>query len=193
MSRDRSARRRTGWLCSLAVLVACAACGGGSSASTPPVTAEPAAPAVAKVAGLQPSESAQMVCAAEGQKDIAATVGVVPKHRIVGHWSKQIYSCNYVYSGTQTMALSVKELRNAPETGAYFDALGARLGRMHALQGLGQGAYQTTNGSTVVRKDNLVLLVDVTGLPAQFGVPSSPKADVSLSVAATIMGCWTGE
>ncbi len=134
-----------------------------------------------------------MVCAAEGQKDIGATVGVVPKHRVVGRWSRQTYSCDYVYSGRQTMALSVKELRNAPETGAYFDALGARLGRMHALQGLGQGAYQTTNGSTVVRKDNLVLLVDVSGLPARFGVPSSPKADVSLSVAATIMGCWTGE
>ena len=27
----------------------------------------------------------------------------------------------------------------------------------------------------------------------QFGKPSSPRADVALSVAATIMGCWTGE
>jgi hypothetical protein len=143
--------------------------------------------------GLQPSESAQMVCAAEGQNDIAATIGVAPKHQVVGRWSKQTYSCDYMYPGQQTMALSVKELRNAQATGAYFDALGARLGRMHALQGLGQGAYQTSNGSTVVRKDNLVLLVDVAGLPAQFGVPSSPRADVSLSVAATIMGCWTGE
>jgi hypothetical protein len=134
-----------------------------------------------------------MVCAAEGQKDIGTTVGVLPKHRVVGHWNKQVYSCDYVYAGTQTMTLSVKELRNAGQTQAYFDALGMRLGRMHALQGLGQGAYQTTNGSTVVRKDNLVLLVDVAALPAQFGVPASPKADVSLSVAATIMGCWTGE
>lgn len=134
-----------------------------------------------------------MVCAAEGQKDIAATIGIAPKHQVVGRWSNQTYSCDYVYSGRQTMALSVKELWNAQETGAYFDAVGARLGRMHALRGLGQGAYQTANGSTVVRKDNLVLVVDVVGLPAQFGVPSSPKADVSLSVAATIMGCWSGE
>lgn len=103
-----------------------------------------------------------------------------------------IYSCDYVYGDGQAMRLSVKELSNAAETTAYFDALGARLGRMHVLEGLGQGAYQTTDGATVVRKDYLVLLVDVSHLPAEFGTPSSSRADVSLSVAATIMGCWTG-
>jgi hypothetical protein len=133
-----------------------------------------------------------MVCATEGRTEIAQAVGRDVARPLVGRWRDGVYSCDYVYADGKRMALSVKQLSSSADTTAYFDMLGARLGRMHALQGLGQGAYQTTNGATVVRKDNLVLLVDVSHLPAAFGSPSSPKADVSLSVAATIMGCWTG-
>ena len=132
-----------------------------------------------------------MVCADEGRNEIAKTVGRQITGPLVGSWRNRVYSCDYVYADNTRMALSVKQLSNQAETIAYFDALGTRLGRMHALQGLGQGAYQTANGSTVVHKDNLVLLVDVAHLPATFGTPPSPRADVSLSVAATIMGCWT--
>lgn len=182
-------RRCLKGLCALAVIAACAGCVGGSSSTTP---APPAARAVVQDAGLQPSASARMVCAAEGTRDIGQTVGVKPTRPPVGRWHDHVYSCDYVYGAEQTMTLSVKELANAAETTAYFDALGLRLGRKDALRGLGQGAYQTRNGSTVVRKDDLVLLVDANRLPAMFGAPSSPRADVSLSVAATIMGCWTG-
>lgn len=133
-----------------------------------------------------------MVCADEGRTEIAQTVGRQIARPLVGRWRDGTYSCDYVYADGARIALSVKQLTGSAETSAYFDALGVRFGRMHALQGLGQGAYQTKNGSTVVRKDELVLLVDVTQLPATFGTPSSPRADVSLSVAATIMGCWTG-
>jgi hypothetical protein len=138
-----------------------------------------------------PSASARMICAAEGKREIAANVGVDTARPLVHRWSDHVYSCRYVYDHG-TMALSVKELSTAAATTAYFDALGVKLGRMRALDGLGQGAYQTSNSATVVRKDNLVLLVDASRLPAEFGTPSSPRADVSLSVAATIMGCWTG-
>ena len=46
---------------------------------------------------------------------------------------------------------------------------------MRDLESLGQGAFQTTNGSVVVRKDWKVLLVDDTGLPAQFGTPPTRR------------------
>ena len=68
------------------------------------------------------------------------------------------------------MALSVKELSSWAQTYAYFDARHPT-GQARTLQGLGQGAFQTTDGSVVVRKDWKVLLVDSSGLPAQFGVP----------------------
>jgi hypothetical protein len=168
--------------CGLVLLIAVSACGGSTMKSSPRL----------EVAGSGPSASARMVCAAEGKREIAASVGVDTSRPLVGKWRGHLYSCEYVYAGGPTITLSVKELSNASETAAYFNALGAQLGRMRALQGLGQGAFQTRNGSTVVRKDYRVLLVDDSNLPAQFGKPSSPRQDVSLSIAATIMGCWTG-
>lgn len=176
----------------LALFVALSACGGSSvKSSAAPPTDRGRSPVLDR-AGSEPSESTKMICAAEGNNEIAGSVGVDTTRRLVGRWRDHVYSCDYAYGGGRVMTLSVKELSNASETTAYFDQLGARLGRMHALQGLGQGAFQTRNGSTVVRKDNRVLLVDNSRLPARFGKPSSPRADVALSVAATIMGCWTG-
>jgi len=41
-------------------------------------------------------------------------------------------------------------------------------------------------------EDCKVLLVDISGLPAQFGSPPYTRADIAVKVAPTIMGCWTG-
>jgi hypothetical protein len=90
------------------------------------------------------------------------------------------------------MVLSVKEMSSAAETTAYFNSLGTKLGRGADIDGLGQGAYQTENGSAVVRKDYRVLLVDVTLLPQHLGTPSRTPREIAAGVAATIMGCWTG-
>lgn len=170
------------------LIVAGAACG-GRAASAPVRSADRP---VGQVATRQPSASARMVCGAEGRTEIAASIGRDIIHPLVGRWNDHVYSCDYDYGDGARMGMSVKQLAGAAQTTAYFDRLGTKLGRMSALRGLGEGAYQTTNGSTVVRKDNLVLLVDVAHLPARFGTPSAPRADVALSVAATIMGCWTG-
>jgi hypothetical protein len=176
----------------LVLIAALGACSEGpaQTARTP----DPAARGSARlaVAASEPSASTRMICAAEGKEDITASVGVDTSRPLVGEWSDHLYRCDYVYGGGRVMTLSVKELPNASATTVYFDALGTKLGRTRALQGLGAGAFQTRNGSTVVRKDNRVLLVDDSRLPARFGRPASPRADVSLSVAATIMGCWTG-
>ena len=55
---------------------------------------------------------------------------------------------------------------------------------------VGQGAFHTTNGSVVVRKDSKVLLVNVTGLPAQFGEPPTTSGNVALTVAEVILASW---
>lgn len=178
--------------CGLVLILALGACGGSSVKSSAAPTTVGGKRPMLEVAGSEPSASSRMICAVEGKEEIAASVGVDISRPLVGNWSNHLYSCDYVYGGELAMTLSVKELSNASETTAYFDMLGAKLGRMRALQGLGQGAFQTRNGSTVVRKDYRVLLVDDSRLPAQFGKPLSPRQDVSLSVAATIMGCWTG-
>jgi hypothetical protein len=91
------------------------------------------------------------------------------------------------------MQLSIKDLSSWQQTTAYFDGLAARMGKARDLQGLGQGAFQTTDGSVVVRKDWKVLLVDTAGLPAQFGVPPTSSGDVAVTVGDIILGCWAGD
>lgn len=66
-------------------------------------------------------------------------------------------------------------------------------GNVGPLGNLGQGAFTTTDGSVVVRKDWKVLLVDISGLPARFGVPPTSAADVADTVADVILGCWAGD
>ena len=67
------------------------------------------------------------------------------------------------------------------------------MGKSRDLEALGQAAFQTTDGSVVVRKDWKVLLVDDPGLPAQFGIPPTSSGDVAVTVADVILGCWAGD
>jgi hypothetical protein len=62
----------------------------------------------------------------------------------------------------------------------------------HVLAGVAQGAFVAKNGSFVVRKDYKVLVVDPTGLPAQFGSPVRQPADVGIDIGTLLLGCWTG-
>jgi hypothetical protein len=91
------------------------------------------------------------------------------------------------------MTLSVKELSSPKQTTAYFNSLGAQLGVARKLTLLGQGAFQTTNGSVVVRKDYKVLLVDDSGLPAKFGHPPTTPGNIAVTVADVVLGCWAGD
>jgi hypothetical protein len=157
--------------------------------SAPPIGATPVH--IALPAGPNPSVSAKMVCASEAQKDLANVLGVSPVSVSPATWVDHLYSCRYMFANG-VMVLAVKELSNRSQTTAYYDMLGMQLGRTGPLTGLGQGAYSTTNGDVVVRKDYKVLLVDISGLPAQFGVPSTSSADIAITVADVIMGCWSG-
>ncbi len=142
-------------------------------------------------AGPVPSKIAIEVCAPEAQKDMKAALGltatVTPKT-----WVDHTYSCPYDYPDGR-FVLSVKELSSWPQTLDYFHSLGRQLGVTRKLANLGQGAFQVTNGSVVVRKDWKVLTVDVTGLPARFGVPPTSSADVAVTVADVILACWAGD
>jgi hypothetical protein len=91
------------------------------------------------------------------------------------------------------MVLSVKELSSWSQTMTYFEQLGRQMGDSRTIQGLGQGAFQTTDGSMVVRKDWKVLLVDSAGLSAQFGQPLTSSGEVAVTVADVILGCWNGD
>jgi hypothetical protein len=100
--------------------------------------------------------------------------------------------CTYEYPHA-SFTLSVKELSSWSQTFSYFHALGQKMGVTRKLANLGQGSFQTTDGSVVVRKDWKVLLVNVAGLPPRFGVPPTSSADIAVTVADVILGCWAGD
>jgi hypothetical protein len=142
-------------------------------------------------AGKNPSEIAKEVCAREAKKDIRETLGV---RAVVSKptWVNHAYSCRYQYPNGQ-FQLTVKELSSWPQTYAYFGAIGRVQGNDQTIPNLGQGAFRTDNGWTIVRKDWKVLTVNISGLPAQFGKPPTSRADVSVTIADVILACWAGD
>jgi hypothetical protein len=177
--------------------LALAACGskstpGSSSATTPPTNASGTTGGhVAIPVKSTPSISAKMICESEVKNELSSLLGVQPTQPIVPTWKDHVYSCTYHYKGGG-LTLAVKELPDKASTDAYFDEVAQKLGKSEKINGLGQGAYTTSDKSAVVRKDYKVLLVDISKLPAQFGNPPDSRENIALNVAATIMGCWTG-
>lgn len=179
------------------VALAAAGCGGGpssagsssgSSASANSVTGSFKAPLPA---GRYPSEVSEEVCNSDAPHDVALALG---EKATVSRptWVDHLYTCHYSYPNA-AMTLSVKELSSWSQTLAYFHGLGTRLGTVRELKGLGQGAFQTTGGSVVVRKDWKVLLVDVSRLPASFGHPPTTPGVIGVAVADLVLGCWAGD
>ena len=132
-----------------------------------------------------------MVCSNKAQQELASPLGVTAGVT-TPTWTDHVYACTYRYADG-SFTLSVKELSSWPETFGYFDGLGRTLGNTGAVKGLGQGAFTTGDGSIVVRKDWKVLLVDISGLPGQFGVPATTRGDVAFTIADVILGCWAGD
>ncbi|MGO9853418.1 MAG: hypothetical protein ACLPYY_00015 [Acidimicrobiales bacterium] len=177
--------RRLLAIVALVPLVLVAACALGTPAASATVAERP------QPAGPHPSPIALMVCRAKAQGEINEVLGV--RATVTGRtWTNHKYSCRYGYSDG-SFELSVKELSSWNQTLSYFHGLGAQLGDPQQLNGLGQGAFRTSRGDVVVRKDWKVLLVDVSGLPSQFGVPPTSATDVAFTVADIILGCWEGD
>ena len=141
-------------------------------------------------AGVDPSVSAKMICAAEAQKDLAKSLGITASTVTTPTWVDHVYSCRYVYTNA-SIGLSLKELDSAAQTTRYFDGLGRQLGRTESLA-MGEGAFLTNTGSMVVRKDWKVLHIDVSQVPATFGQNSLRHRETAISIAFAILGCWTG-
>jgi hypothetical protein len=168
--------------------------GGETSATATAAGTGDQAPATATTPGTSdqaPATATTMICRTEAAAEIDSALGV--KATVSSPtWTDHLYSCTYRYP-SGSMQLSVKELSNSTQTDAYYHQLGVQMGDTGAVMNIGQGAFHTTNGSIVVRKDSKVLLVDVTGLPAQFGQPPTTSGNVALTVAEVILACWSGD
>ena len=143
--------------------------------------------------GPTPSVSARMICRHESIVAIAdQSVGEPTITAPQATWSHHRYTCTYRYANA-TMVLWVQELPSLRATRAYMASVGRARGDAQRIANVGQGSFATTDGSTVSRKDNKVLVVDVHGLPATFGRPPVSRADIALSVTQLIFACWRGD
>jgi len=183
-------------ICVLVVFVCMltmASCGSAKPAA-PPGNSQSPTGHVAEPARATPSTSAKMICAHDTQNELAEVLGVRTTQPVVPTWvrASHLYSCRYTYRNG-VIALSLKELSSKTETDSYFTSLARRLGQSQRPRALDQGIiFSTRNHSVVVRKDYKVLLVDISGLPARFGSPPFSRGNIAITVAATILDCWTG-
>ena len=142
-------------------------------------------------AGRSPSPIATMICKPKARGEIASALG---EFATVSRptWVNHLYSCQYRYPAG-SMVLSVKELSSWAQTKSYFRTLAKQMGTSQSINGLGQAAIETTDGSMIVRKDWKVLLINSAGLPPQFGQPPTSSRAVAQAVADVILGCWDGD
>jgi hypothetical protein len=174
-------------LCSAAL----AACGGTPSATS--TTTTTTARTATFTYGPTPSVSARMICRHETITAIASqSVGEPTIAPPTTTWSGHRYTCTYRYANA-TMVLWVQELPSLAATSAYMAGVAHAKGDAQRIANVGQGSFATTDGSTVSRKDNKVLVVDVDGLPPTFGSPPVSRADIALSVTQLIFACWRGD
>ncbi len=137
-----------------------------------------------------PADTSKMVCATEGQKEIAKALHMKPLRRVTPTWKNHLYSCFYVYA-TGTIGVSVKELTDERAAVNYFKDLMKKRGKRAPFSGIGDAGFATDDGSAVVRKDVSVLLVDVAKLPKKFGVPPRDPVVAAQAVAGALVDCWT--
>ncbi|HET9347896.1 MAG TPA: hypothetical protein VFO13_02035, partial [Arthrobacter sp.] len=61
---------------------------------------------------------------------------------------------------------------------------------VEGLANLGFPAYETADGSAVFLKDNFVLQVDASDLPAVLGPESITRNALAYQLSTTILACW---
>ncbi|MFC1418906.1 hypothetical protein [Streptacidiphilus cavernicola] len=166
-----------------AVLVALGAAGCSSSGPTAATTAATATQSDG------PSDAAHIVCTDTARNEITGALGIDTTEPLAPTWTDHTYACRYAFADG-SMLLSVKDLTDAAATTAWFDSLRAAATGSTPLSGMGDGAFQQPDGDVVVRKDDAVLVVDVTALPANVGKPVRPRAVAARTVAQTVMICW---
>ena len=176
----------------IVVTAASAACSSTTSSSAPATTARPRA-TTSVFEGHLVSSQARMVCSNDARVEMVQALGLKTTAPPEPGWNDRAYTCTYTYAGGVHFVLSVYDLATTAAARTDLDQLGHTLGRTDQAVSFGTApAFMTPTGNVVVQKDEHVLVVDVSGVPATWLSPPQSRADVAQIVAGVIMGCWTG-
>lgn len=174
------------------LLAGCAAADAGTAASgsTGHSTAASTAHSTA-ASGATPPENASMVCSDEIRGKVQQVLKLPALPPVHSTWMKQVYTCTYdLPMGPMVLTVQVAATKAAAD--AAFEERQKATAGATVLNGLGEHAYATPDGTATVIKDAMTLTVDTTALPAVFGAEQQKRTDLAYEIASDVLGCWTG-
>jgi hypothetical protein len=182
-----SVRLRIAALIAVPLLLAgCAAADAGTTPSGAAATTHPAT-----TAGATPPANASMVCSDEIRGKVQQVLKLPALPVVHSTWIKQVYTCTYgLPVGPMVLTVQVAPTKSAAD--AAFHARQTATAGATDLNGLGEHAYATPDGTATVIKDAMTLTVDTTGLPPEFGAEQQKRTDLAYEIASDVLGCWTG-
>ncbi len=202
-------KNRVSLLAPLALSLALSGCAAaaGSTGDAPPA-ASPAAsvetpnaghaghhgtdPAAPQAGPAAPSEAAKMVCGDEPMDRLTTILSLKQKPHTVSNWANSTFTCTY-HLPEGALTISVQEAPDQAKARTYFDAMQALATGVTPIEGLanlGFPAYETAAGSAVFQKDNFVLQVDASALPAAVGPDALSRNALAYQLSTTILACW---
>ncbi|MFF1255017.1 hypothetical protein ACFVYC_21320 [Pseudarthrobacter sp. NPDC058329] len=139
-----------------------------------------------------PSEAALMVCGEQPMDRLTAILDLDPDPHTINDWADDTFTCTY-HLAEGDLEISVQEAADKASALKYFDAMQALAKDATPITGLanlGFPAYETADGSAVFQKDNFVLQVDASDLPATLGPDSITRNALAYQLSTTILACW---
>jgi hypothetical protein len=134
-----------------------------------------------------PSPQARLACGPDAENEVVTALGVGPTQPLAPTWTDGVYTCRYVFANG-VMVISIED---HPDAGTALAAFTKGQGEAEAVPAVGQHAYARSTGTLVVHKDDQILTVDVSAMPATFGMPPHPRNIDAITVADAILACWT--
>ena len=135
----------------------------------------------------EPADPADEVCDSMIQKDVA---GQLTSGHVVGKpvsvKSGVLTTCTY-HLDKGSLRMTVQEPKTSAAAHASFEKLRRSAGRTESIANLGSAAFTRADMSTVTVKDNKVLIVDTSRLPA-----GNDKHQISQSLSFEVLACWAG-
>ncbi|MGK3647146.1 hypothetical protein [Pseudarthrobacter enclensis] len=139
-----------------------------------------------------PSDAALMVCGDQPKDALTSILGLDAPPHTVNDWANNTFTCTYHLSAGN-LVISVQEAADQPAALTYFEAMQALAKdavTINGLANLGFPAYETPDGSAVFQKDNFILHVDATNLPANLGPDNITRNALAYQLSTTILECW---
>ena len=139
-----------------------------------------------------PSDAARMVCGDQPMDRLTSILDLDSKPHTVDNWADSTFTCTY-HLEEGALEISVREAGDEASARTYFDAMQALAKDAKPVEGLanlGFPAYETADGSAVFLKDNFVLQVDASDLPAVLGPESITRNALAYQLSTTILACW---